>query len=187
VNSCCVVSINRFPTDTAAELALVEELASAGGAEKVVVNEGYARGGLGAVDLADAVVAACDRPSQFAFLTPTGATLTEQIEAIAVKLYGADGVDYLSQALKDLERVQQLGMGSAPVCMAKTQLSLSHDALLRNRPTGFRVPIRSLVPNAGAGFVVALCGDMQRMPGFGRTPAFMNIDIDREGNTVGLF
>jgi len=183
----CVVSINRFPTDTAAELALVEELASAGGAEKVVVNEGYARGGLGAVDLADAVVAACDRPSQFAFLTPTGATLTEQIEAIAVKLYGADGVDYLSQALKDLERVQQLGMGSAPVCMAKTQLSLSHDALLRNRPTGFRVPIRSLVPNAGAGFVVALCGDMQRMPGFGRTPAFMNIDIDREGNTVGLF
>lgn len=183
----CVVAINRFPSDTAAELALVEELASAGGAEKVVVNEGYARGGRGAVDLAGAVIAACDRPNQFAFLTPAGATLTEQIEAIAVKLYGADGVDYLPQALQDLDRIEQLGLGSAPVCMAKTQLSLSHDPALRNRPTGFRVPIRALVPNADAGFVVALCGDMQRMPGLGRTPAFMNIDLDKDGNTVGLF
>lgn len=183
----CVVAINRFPADTDAELALMAELATKDGAEHVVVNDGFARGGLGAVELADAVIAACDRPNRFAFLTPTGAKLTEQIEAIAVKLYGASGVDYLPQALKDLERIERLGMGSAPVCMAKTHLSLSHEPGLRNRPTGFRVPIRSLVPSAGAGFVVALCGDMQRMPGLGKTPAFMNIDLDKDGNTVGLF
>ena len=115
------------------------------------------------------------------------ATLTEQIEAIAVKLYGASGVDLLPQALKDLDRIAELGMDRAPVCMAKTHLSLSHEPGLRNRPAGFRVPIRGLVPSTGAGFVVALCGDMQRMPGLGRTPAFMNIDLDQDGNTVGLF
>ena len=91
------------------------------------------------------------------------------------------------QAEKDLQRIEKLGMGTAPVCMAKTHLSLSHDPLLRNRPTGFILPVRGLVPSAGAGFVVALCGDMQRMPGLGKTPAFMNIDIDDDGRTVGLF
>jgi len=106
---------------------------------------------------------------------------------IATKLYGAANVDLESQARKDLEKIEKLGLGTAPVCMAKTHLSLSHDSNLRNRPTGFTLPVRALVPSAGAGFVVALCGEMQRMPGLGKTPAFHNIDIDANGNTVGLF
>jgi formate--tetrahydrofolate ligase len=111
----------------------------------------------------------------------------QQIEAIATRLYGAASIDLESQARKDLERIEELGLGRAPVCMAKTHLSLSHDPALRNRPTGFVLPVRALVPSAGAGFVVALCGEMQRMPGLGKTPAFMNMDIDAEGRTVGLF
>ena len=183
----CVVSINEFPTDTDAEITLIRELAIAAGAGTVVVNRGFAQGGEGATELASAVVEACERPSGFRFLTPDGATLAEQIETIATNLYGADGVDYLPQAEDDLARMDALGFGTLPVCMAKTHLSLSHDPLLLNRPTGFRLPVRGLVPAAGAGFVVALCGDMQRMPGLGRTPAFTNVDIDPEGRTVGLF
>jgi formyltetrahydrofolate synthetase len=183
----CVVSINNFPTDTDKELALIEELAIAAGAERVVVNRGFARGGEGAIELAEAVVEACEQPSTFDFLTTNDAPLKEQIEAIAVRLYGAEGVDYLPQAETDIARMDELGFGRLPVCMAKTHLSLSHDPLLLNRPTGFRLPVRSLLPSAGAGFVVALCGDMQRMPGLGRTPNFMGVDIDAEGRTVGLF
>ncbi len=183
----CVVSVNNFPTDTEKEVALVEELALSAGAETVVVNRGFARGGDGAIELAEAVVAACERPAAFSFLTPEGTPLRAQIEAIATGLYGADGVDFLPQAETDLVRMDRLGFGAFPVCMAKTHLSLSHDPLLLNRPTGFRLPVRGLVPSAGAGFVVALCGDMQRMPGLGRTPAFVNVDIDDQGRTVGLF
>jgi formate--tetrahydrofolate ligase len=183
----CVVSINNFPTDTDAEIELIGELAVEAGAETVVVNRAFARGGEGAVELAEAVVKACEQPSSFDFLTPEGTDLAGQIEAIATRLYGADGVDYLPQAEKDLQRLHDLGFGTVPVCMAKTHLSLSHDPLMLNRPTGFRLPVRSVVPSAGAGFVVALCGDMQRMPGLGRTPAFQQVDIDDEGRTVGLF
>jgi formate--tetrahydrofolate ligase len=183
----CVVSINNFPTDTAAEIALIEELAVEAGAETVVVNRAFAEGGKGAVDLANAVVEACEQPNHFDFLTPTGASLKEQIETIATRLYGAEGVDYLPQAEKDIARMEQLGFGAVPVCMAKSHLSLSHDPLALNRPAGFRLPVRSVVPSAGAGFVVVLCGDMQRMPGLGRTPAFQQVDIDEEGRTVGLF
>jgi formate--tetrahydrofolate ligase len=183
----CVVSINNFPTDTEAEIELIRELAEGAGAETVVVNRAFAQGGDGAVELAEAVVQACEQPNTFDFLTPAGTGLKEQIEAIATRLYGADGVDYLPQADKDIERLQHLGFGEVPVCMAKTHLSLSHDPLMLNRPTGYRLPVRSVVPSAGAGFVVALCGDMQRMPGLGKTPAFHNVDIDEHGRTVGLF
>jgi formyltetrahydrofolate synthetase len=183
----CVVSINTFPTDTDEEVALVEELALHAGAETVVANRGFALGGAGAVDLATAVIAACEKPAAFSFLTPDGTSLREQIVTIAERLYGAGGVDFLPQAEIDLERMDRLGFGTLPVCMAKTHLSLSHDQMLLNRPSGFRLPVRGLVPSAGAGFVVALCGDMQRMPGLGRTPAFVNVDIDEHGRTVGLF
>jgi formate--tetrahydrofolate ligase len=132
-------------------------------------------------------VEACEQPSAFSFLTPDGAGLREQIEAIATKLYGAEGVDYLPQAEKDLARMEELGFGNVPVCMAKTHLSLSHDPLMLNRPAGYRLPVRGVVPSAGAGFVVVLCGDMQRMPGLGKTPAFQQVDIDADGRTVGLF
>jgi len=181
------VAINRFPTDADAELEAIERLAKEAGAESVVVNEGFSHGGAGATDLATAVVEACERPNTFATLTPDGTPIREQIETIARRLYGADGVDYLPQAEKDLTRMSSLGMGAAPVCMAKTHLSLSHDPALLNRPSGFRLPVRAVVPSAGAGFVVVLCGDMQRMPGLGKTPNYMGVDIDRDGRTVGLF
>ena len=183
----CVVSINNFPTDTEKEIETIRELAGGAGAETVVVNRAFAEGGDGATELAEAVVAACERPSSFHQLTPDGTPLKEQIEAIATKIYGADGVDYQAQAEKDIARMDQLGFGDMPVCMAKTHLSLSHDPLLLNRPTGYRLPVRGVVPSAGAGFVVVLCGDMQRMPGLGKTPAFMNVDLDPDGRTVGLF
>ena len=179
----CVVSINNFPTDTEKEIETIRELAGGAGAETVVVNRAFAEGGAGATELAEAVVAACERPSSFHQLTPDGTPLKEQIEAIATKIYGADGVDYQAQAEKDIARMEQLGFGEMPVCMAKTHLSLSHDPLLLNRPTGYRLPVRGVVPSAGAGFVVVLCGDMQRMPGLGKTPAFMNVDLDPDGRT----
>jgi formate--tetrahydrofolate ligase len=183
----CVVAINSFPTDTANEIALVKELAVKAGAETVVPHNGFGQGGAGAVDLAKAVVEACEKPNHFDFLTPNGTPIVQQIEAIATRLYGAGGIDLQMQAQKDLAKLEKLGMSTAPVCMAKTQMSLSHDPALRNRPTGFTLPVRALLPSAGAGFVVALCGDMQRMPGLGKTPAFQNIDIDANGQTIGLF
>jgi formate--tetrahydrofolate ligase len=183
----CVVAINSFPTDTAREIELVRELALKAGAETVVAHSGFSQGGAGAVDLANAVTAACEKKNKFSFLTPNGTPLVQQIEAIATKIYGAAAIDLESQARKDLERIEKLGLAHAPVCMAKTQMSLSHDPALRNRPSGFILPVRALVPSAGAEFVVALCGEMQRMPGLGKAPAFMNIDIDGEGRTVGLF
>jgi formyltetrahydrofolate synthetase len=183
----CVVSINAFPTDTEQEIETIRELAGGAGAETVVVNRAFAEGGGGATELAEAVVAACEQPSSFQPLTPDGAPLKAQIEAIATKVYGADGVDYQAQAEKDIARMEQLGFGAFPVCMAKTHLSLSHDPSMLNRPAGYRLPVRGVVPSAGAGFVVVLCGDMQRMPGLGKTPAFMQVDVDTEGRTVGLF
>ena len=183
----CVVSVNNFPSDTEAEVDLMSELAVGAGAETVVVNRGFARGGDGALELAEAVVAACEKPNDFHRLTPDDTPIKEQIEAIATRVYGADGVDFQPQAEQEIARMDRLGFGRFPVCMAKTHLSLSHDPKLLNRPTGWRLPVRSVVPSAGAGFVVVLCGDMQRMPGLGKTPAYMGIDIDERGRTVGLY
>jgi formate--tetrahydrofolate ligase len=183
----CVVAVNNFPSDTEAEVELMRELAVGAGAETVVVNRGFAKGGEGAVELAEAVVEACGRPNDFHQLTPDGTSIRDQVEAIAMKVYGADGVDFQPAAEKDLARMDQLGFGAMPVCMAKTHLSLTHDPTLLNRPSGWRLPVRGLVPSAGAGFVVVLCGDMQRMPGLGRTPAYRNIDVDDQGRTIGLF
>jgi formate--tetrahydrofolate ligase len=182
----CVVTVNSFPTDTAAEIALVKELASKAGAETVVVHNGFGKGGEGAVDLAHAVVAVCEKPNTFKLLTPEGTPAVEQIEAIVTRVYGGAGIEMSEQALKDLETIEKLGLGRAAVCMAKSHLSLSHDAKLLNRPTGFVVPIRGLLASTGAGFVVALCGEMQRMPGLGKTPAFQRMDLDAQGRTVGL-
>jgi len=183
----CVVAINRFPTDTDKELDLVKQLATEVGAENVVVNDGYTHGGEGAKELAEAVVRAVEGPTEFEPLNKAGDGIKKQIETIATRIYGAAGVDYSAQALKDIDRMENLGFGEFPVCMAKTHLSLSHDPALIGRPRGWRLPIRSVVPSAGAGFVVVLCGDMQRMPGLGKTPAFQKVDIDEEGRTVGLF
>jgi len=133
------------------------------------------------------VVKAVDGPITFEPVNKPDDDLRAQIENIATKIYGADGVDYQPQAEKDLALIEDLGFGTAPVCMAKTHLSITHDPKVVGAPKGWRLPIRGAVVSAGAGFVVPLCGDMQRMPGFGRVPAFTQIDIDENGRTLGLY
>jgi formyltetrahydrofolate synthetase len=183
-----VVAINSFPTDTEGEVAAIREVALAAGARDAVVAEHFGKGGAGAEDLARAVWAAAEEGApDFKLLYEDSAPLTEKIEAISVKVYGADGVDFLPAAAKQLRQFEDAGFGHLPICMAKTQYSLSHDAALKNRPSGFRVPIREVRLSAGAGFVTPLVGEMRTMPGLPSRPGGENIDIDAAGNIVGLF
>ena len=183
-----VVAINHFPTDTEAEVAAIREVALAAGARDVVVSRHFADGGAGAEDLARAVWSAAQEGApNFALLYPDDAPLREKIETVAVRIYGAAGVDELPAATKALKLYEELGFGNLPVCMAKTHLSLSHDPNLKGRPTGFRVPIREVRLSAGAGFITPLLGEMRTMPGLPSHPAGESIDIDADGNIVGLF
>jgi formate--tetrahydrofolate ligase len=182
-----VVAINRFPGDTTEEIELVRKLAVEQGAYAAEVNDAFEQGGAGASALAEAVVAAADEPSKFDFVYPLDAPIEDKIEAIAKRVYGADGIFLLKTARDKIAQFNETGLDKLPICMAKTHLSLSHDASLTNAPTGFTVTIRDLRAYTGAGWIVALCGDMQTMPGYGATPAAVNVDIDDEGRTVGLF
>jgi formate--tetrahydrofolate ligase len=183
-----VVAVNHFPTDTEAEVTAIREVALAAGAREVLVSRHFADGGAGAEDLARAVWSAAEVGApDFQFLYPDDAPLREKIETIAVRIYGARGVDELPAATKALKLYEELGYGNLPVCMAKTHLSLSHDPSLKGRPTGFRVPIREVNLSAGAGFVTPLLGEMRTMPGLPSHPAGESIDIDADGNIVGLF
>ncbi len=182
-----VVAVNKFPDDTQEELEAVRKLALEHGAYAAELNEGFERGGDGATALAEAVVDAADQPSSFEFAYPLDAPIAEKIRAIATKVYGADGAELLPLAKQRAEVFEQSGLGELPICMAKTHLSLSHDPALKNAPTGFTVPIRDLRPYTGAGWIVALCGDMMTMPGLGKSPAAFAIDIDETGEIVGLF
>jgi formate--tetrahydrofolate ligase len=183
-----VVAINAFPTDTAAEVEAVREVALAAGARAAVVATHFADGGNGATELAAAVWAAAEEGAPgFELLYPDSASLVEKIEAVATRVYGADGIDILPAARKALTLYEDLGFGHLPVCMAKTQYSLSHDASLKGRPTGFRVPIREVRLSAGAGFITPLVGEMRTMPGLPSRPGGEKIDIDADGNIVGLF
>ena len=182
----CVVGINRFPTDTARELDLVKEMSVSFGADAGVVNDGFNTGGEGSVELAEAVQRAVASGSSFAPLNPPETPIREQIETIARRVYGADGVAFLPDCQKRIDWLTERGMGSLPVCMSKTHLSLSHDPALKGRPRGFTVPIRNVYPSAGAGFIVALAGDIQLMPGLGKEPAYTHIDIDATGTITGL-
>jgi formyltetrahydrofolate synthetase len=182
-----VVAVNRFPTDTDEELDAVKRLALEHGAFAAEVNDAFARGGEGATALAEAAIEAAEQPSDFQFAYPLDAPIEDKIHAIATTVYGADGIDLLPAARQKAAAFQQSGLGELPICMAKTHLSLSHDPALKNAPTGFTVPIRDLRPYTGAGWIVALCGDMMTMPGLGKTPAAFSIDIDENGETVGLF
>jgi formate--tetrahydrofolate ligase len=183
-----VVAINHFPTDTDAEVAAIREVALAAGARDVVVSRHFADGGAGAEDLARAVWSAAEEGApEFRLLYPDDLPLREKIETVAVRIYGARGVDELPAATKALKLYEELGFGNLPVCMAKTHLSLSHDPSLKGRPTGFRVPIREVRLSAGAGFVTPLLGEMRTMPGLPSHPAGESIDIDSDGNIVGLF
>jgi len=181
-----VVAINRFPTDTEAELALVEEKCAALGAS-VSLSEVWEKGGDGGKDLAEKVMAACERPSQFVFLYDTALSPKEKMEKIAKDVYGADGVVYTDQAEKDLAQIHDLGKDNLLVCMAKTQYSLSDDPALLGRPKGFRVTVREVRLSAGAGFLVAITGSVMTMPGLPKKPAALTIDIDEKGRISGLF
>jgi len=181
-----VVAVNRFTTDTDAEVELVRKVAKDAGALDAVPSEHWAEGGEGAKDLAEAVVKACEEPSNFQFLYPLDISIKDKIETIATKVYGADGVDYLPEAEAKIRMYEKLGYSDLPICMAKTHLSLSHDPSLKGVPKGWRLPIRDIRASVGAGFLYPLCGDMKTMPGLPRHPAFMDIDLDENGNIVGL-
>ncbi|HEY8198498.1 MAG TPA: formate--tetrahydrofolate ligase [Candidatus Limnocylindrales bacterium] len=187
-----VAAINAFPTDAPSEVAALREVALAAGASAAVVATHFADGGAGAEDLARAVWAVAqasgpDGATDFRFLYPDEMSLAEKIETIATRIYGADGVDFGAGVLRTLERIESDGYRSLPICMAKTHLSLSTDATKKGRPTGFRVPVRDARLFAGAGFVTAYCGDMRTMPGLPSRPGGEGVDIDAEGNVVGLF
>ena len=183
-----IVAINSFPTDTPAEVEAIREVALAAGARDAVVASHFVDGGAGAAALAEAVWAATqDGSARFELLYPDEMPLAEKIVTIATRVYGAEGVEFLPAARKSLAQFEALGYGQLPICMAKTQYSLSHDAALKNRPTGFTVPIREVRLSAGAGFVTPLCGEMRTMPGLPSRPGGEKIDIDADGNIVGLF
>ena len=182
-----VVAVNSFTTDTPAELEMVREYAVAQGAEDAVVSRHWAEGGKGAAELAEAVVAACDKPSNFRFLYPLDWPIKKKIEHIAKEIYGADGVTYEPLADEQIAAYERAGFGNLPICMAKTHLSLSHDPTLKGVPTGFTMPVREVRASVGAGFIYPLIGKMSTMPGLATRPAFMDIDIDPEtGQVKGL-
>jgi len=181
------VAMNRFPGDKDEEIERVRAFALEHGAYAAEVNNAFEEGGEGAAALAEAVVAAADEPNSFDFVYPVDAPIETKIEAIAKRIYGADGISLLPPASAKIEQFTKLGLEALPICMAKTHLSLSHDPGLTNAPTGFTVIVRDLRAYTGAGWIVALCGDMQTMPGLGTTPAAVNVDINDEGRTVGLF
>ncbi len=183
-----VVAINIFPTDTAEEIAVIREVALAAGARDAVEARHFTDGGKGAEALAHAVWAAAEVGSpEFHLLYPDELPLKAKIEAIATQIYGADGVDYSPAANKALAQYEAMGYSSLPICMAKTQYSLSHDAKLLGAPKGFRIPVREVRLYAGAGFVTPILGDMRTMPGLNSRPGGEKIDIDDDGNVVGLF
>lgn len=183
-----VVCINRFDTDTDRELELVREKAIEAGAEDAVPSEHWAKGGEGAIDLAKAVIKACEKPSSFQFLYPLDIPIKEKIEIIATKVYGADGVDYTPEANRKIEMFTRMGYDNLPICMAKTHLSLSHNPKWKGVPKGWRLPIVDIRLSAGAGFLYPLCGPIRTMPGLPRRPAFMDVDIDlKTGKVKGLF
>ncbi len=182
-----VVAVNAFKQDTPAELEMIREYAVNQGAEDSVVTTHWADGGVGAAKLAESVVAACEKSSNFEFLYPLDWSIKEKIEKISVDIYGADGVTYEPVAEKQIESYERAGFGGLPICMAKTHLSLSHDPNLKGAPTGFTVPVREVRASVGAGFIYPLIGTMSTMPGLATHPALMDIDLDENGEIVGLF
>ena len=181
-----VVAINAFPTDTKAELDLVEAKCNELGVN-VALSEVWAKGGEGGIALAEEVVRLCEEPSDFKFCYDENATIMEKLEAIATKIYHADGVDLIEKAPKQLQQLEELGFDKMPICMAKTQYSFSDDATKKGAPKDFRISVRNLKVSAGAGFVVALTGDIMTMPGLPKVPAAERIDVDENGVITGLF
>ncbi len=181
-----VVTINRFPTDTDAEIRLLRTLAADAGAQWITETHAFSRGGEGTLELADAVIDACSRPTAFRSLYSLDLSYEDKIQTIATKVYGADGVDLSDDVREQLSEYTRDGYRGLPVCIAKTQYSLSHDAKKLGRPSGYRLPIREVRLSAGAGFLLALTEGISLMPGLPRTPAACHIDVDAEGRIVGL-
>jgi methylenetetrahydrofolate dehydrogenase (NADP+) / methenyltetrahydrofolate cyclohydrolase / formyltetrahydrofolate synthetase len=183
-----VVAVNSFATDTPAEVELVRKAAVEAGAEDAVVCTHWMDGGKGAVALAEAVVKAAEKPSNFRFLYDVNLSIKEKIEIICKEIYGAEGVDYLPEAEQKIDLYTRLGFDKLPLCMAKTHLSLSHDPELKGEPKGFVVPIRDIRASVGAGFLYPLLGTMRTMPGLPTRPVFYDVDLDLEtGRVLGLF
>ena len=183
----CVVAVNRRPGDTDDEVALVKRLALEAGAHGAEVNDGFARGGEGAAALGEAVVAACDSPNEFELLYEDDDPIELKIEKVAKKVYGAREVVFYLDAQRKIRQFNEDGLDKLPICMAKTHLSLSSDATLLNAPEDFVMPVRDIRAYTGAGWLVPLAGDIQQMPGLGKSPAAFNVDIDADGRTIGLF
>lgn len=182
----CVVAINRFPTDSEAELGLIESRCKALGVN-VALSEVWAKGGAGGAALAEEVVRICEQPNDFQFIYSLNMGIGEKLEAIATKVYHADGVDLVEKAPKQLTELEALGFGSLPICVAKTQYSFSDDPQKLGAPKNFRVAVRNLEVSAGAGFIVALTGDIMTMPGLPKVPSAEKIDVDENGVITGLF
>jgi formate--tetrahydrofolate ligase len=181
-----VVAINAFPSDHESEYEVIREVAKERGARVAVCNH-FSEGGAGAVELAEAVAEAAEEPSSFRFLYPDRASLREKIEAIATKVYGAKDVEYDPQAARMLDSYERSGFGGLPLCIAKTHLSISSDPSLKGAPSGWTLPVREVRASVGAGFVYPICGDVRTMPGLSASPAAEGIDIDENGEIVGLF
>jgi formate--tetrahydrofolate ligase len=182
-----VVAVNRRPGDTNEEVEMVKRLALEAGAFAAEANEGFTKGGAGVADLAQAVVEACEQPNTFHQLYQDDEPIQDKIEAVAKQVYGAKDVYFYPEAEVKIGQFTREGLGHFPVCMAKTHLSLSSDPQLLNAPENFTLPVRDIRAYTGAGWLVPLCGDITQMPGLGKTPAALNIDIDENGKTVGLF
>ena len=183
----CVVAVNRRPGDTDEEVELVRTLALEHGAFAAEVNEGFERGGEGAAALAQAVAEACEQPSEFRFMYEEDDPIEDKIRAIATRVYGARDVFFYPAAESKLEQYTAEGLDRLPICMAKTHLSLSADPTLLNAPEDFTLQVRDIRAYTGAGWLVPLCGDIQQMPGLGKKAAALNVDVDEDGRTVGLF
>jgi formyltetrahydrofolate synthetase len=182
-----VVAVNRFSSDTPAEVELVRKKAIEAGAHDAVMSNHWAEGGAGAANLGRAVIDACSKPSNFKFLYPLGVSIKQKIETIVREMYGGSGVEYLPEAEKKIELYTRLGFDKLPICMAKTHLSLSHDPNLKGAPTGFTVPVRDIRASVGAGFLYPLLGTMSTMPGLSTRPGYYEIDIDlATGRVIGL-
>jgi formate--tetrahydrofolate ligase len=183
----CVVAVNRRPGDTDEEVELVKRLALEAGAFGAEQNDGFSNGGAGVADLAEAVAEAAEQPNDFQMIYDDDDSIEEKICKVATKVYGAKDVIFYLEAQKKIRQYNEDGLDKLPICMAKTHLSLSSDASLLNAPTDFEFPVRDIRAYTGAGWLVPLAGDIQQMPGLGKTPAALNVDIDAEGRTVGLF
>ena len=181
-----VVALNRFVNDTDAEIELVTRRCKELGVN-VCLSEVWGKGGEGGIDLAKEVIRLCEEPNDFRFSYDTDLPIKDKIEAIATKIYGADGVDYVPKALKEIAELEKFGYGKLPICMAKTQYSLSDDQTKLGRPEGFRITIRQVTVSAGAGFIVCLTGEIMKMPGLPKVPAAEKIDVDASGKITGLF